>query len=524
MLASASSPALVSWMLAASGHISGVVIDPACGLGLLLATAAGTPHANVERLIGIDTDPHALRIAALRLLGHGQHAEFIDGDSLDDSGPTRSLDGASDLVISDVPAGLNPEWSNATTIFGRPPRNEQAYRWLARAYQLLKPGGRAVLCTPASTLNAPGRAAKFRQQLLKQGAVAAVITLPQGMRPGSAPDLAIWILEKRTQPQPRDVLSINGARLDQPKLPGAGPAELASNLERLLLITATNTSDGSDPLMRTGADPVAYRLIRTSEQSEISQENKTSQQDHAGIDLTPWSPLSRPLIRPTPQRMDADSPVSMLGVTPDGTRFRNDLLTTLSTLEDQIRQLRDFLYNRLDKPNDQPVTTTLDELFRTGQVILFIAEGADPHTARTFHLFTWPHQSTGTKRISQPNVPPTTAQNTDVIVATTARSGEVISWIHANQPRHAFNDVEYLLRIATPNDLLTPQVLANSINALSANRWPMTSRGPLDLRSAATLVIVPLDVNSQRGLTETLTLRKTLTDTARILPALQVWS
>ncbi|WP_327045400.1 N-6 DNA methylase [Microbispora sp. NBC_01189] len=176
--------------LAGSGIRS--VLDPACGLGTLLSTIGHLDQAH-----GQEADDTVARLARTRLALAGIEGAVRTGDSLrHDSWPGLTVDavlchppfnernwGYDDLVS-------DPRWE-----YGLPPKAESELAWVQHALAHLKPGGVAVLLMPAVAANRrSGR--RIRSNLLRQGALQAVIGLPSRMGVGTGLPLHLWVLRK----------------------------------------------------------------------------------------------------------------------------------------------------------------------------------------------------------------------------------------------------------------------------------------------------------------------------------------
>lgn len=151
------------------------VLDPASGTGELLAAALAS---GAGRVLAQDASAATAELARARLLPEkGRSAEALAGHALS----------------ADAFAGVE-----ADAVVCRPPvpaaAPEQAVAWAQYALSHLKPGGRAVLAMPPSAAAAPsGRQA--RAQMLRQGALRAVIALPVAVAPPYVP-LHLWVLER----------------------------------------------------------------------------------------------------------------------------------------------------------------------------------------------------------------------------------------------------------------------------------------------------------------------------------------
>ncbi|MCP9619927.1 N-6 DNA methylase [Nocardia otitidiscaviarum] len=170
------------------------VLDPACGSGGLLAAAA---RVGAHVCFGQDILPVQAQRAALLLSVHasGAGATFRAGDSLlDDAFPGLEVD----AVLCNPPyqqrdwgvdeLSLDPRWK-----YGTPSRGESELAWVQHALAHLRPGGTAVLLLPPAVASrATGR--RIRGELLRQGALRAVIGLPAGAAPPRQLGLQLWVL------------------------------------------------------------------------------------------------------------------------------------------------------------------------------------------------------------------------------------------------------------------------------------------------------------------------------------------
>ncbi|KKD09952.1 N-6 DNA methylase [Streptomyces sp. WM6386] len=195
------------------------VLDPACGSGTLLAAAAGR---GASKLYGQDTVPvQAQRTAVSLLLTAPESTVTVrTGDSLRaDSFP----DVVADAVLCNPPYGdrdwghdelaYDPRWA-----YGVPARAESELAWVQHALAHLAPGGYAALILPPATASrASGR--RVRAELVRSGALRAVVALPAGAAPPLHVGLQIWVLQRPEPggPERKSVLFVDTAT-------GAGPA------------------------------------------------------------------------------------------------------------------------------------------------------------------------------------------------------------------------------------------------------------------------------------------------------------
>ncbi|MGY5127954.1 N-6 DNA methylase [Streptomyces nigrescens] len=212
-------PAALMAELAASAGPLHTVLDPACGAGGLLTAAQeragqetgdGTdgaedaaPQADAPdgpvTLHGQEADPDLAALTALRLalLTPGARVRVRAADTLRaDAFP----DLAADAVLAHPPfnernwghdeLAYDPRWE-----YGFPARTESELAWVQHALARLRPGGTAVLLMPpAAASRRSGR--RIRADLLRRGALRAVIALPAGAAPPNGVPLHLWVLRK----------------------------------------------------------------------------------------------------------------------------------------------------------------------------------------------------------------------------------------------------------------------------------------------------------------------------------------
>lgn len=172
------------------------VLDPACGSGSLLAAAA---RLGATHLYGQDVLPVQAQRSAVRLLLTAPDAEVTmrSGDSLRaDAFPDLAVD----AVLCNPPYGdrdwghdalaYDPRWA-----YGVPPRAESELAWNQHVLSHLGSGGLAVmLLPPAAAARPSGR--RIRAELLRAGALRAVIALPPGASAPMHIGLHVWVLRR----------------------------------------------------------------------------------------------------------------------------------------------------------------------------------------------------------------------------------------------------------------------------------------------------------------------------------------
>ncbi|OWA05514.1 SAM-dependent methyltransferase [Streptomyces sp. CS113] len=191
------------------------VLDPACGTGTLLraATAAGTARPGQE-LYGQDSDPVLAALTALRLaLSTDAAVRIAAGDSLRaDARPGLRADAAlchppfNERNWGHDELAYDPRWE-----YGFPARTESELAWVQHALAGVRDGGTVVvLMPPAAASRRSGR--RVRADLLRRGALRAVIALPAGAAPPYNLPLHLWVLRRpeRAPAQPGLLLADTG--------------------------------------------------------------------------------------------------------------------------------------------------------------------------------------------------------------------------------------------------------------------------------------------------------------------------
>lgn len=194
----------------------GAVFDPAAGTGELLIAALDRAATDA---LGQELDGGLARLAELRLqsgysVAERESLEVAIGDSLRD-------DRFSGLRVQSVlchPPFGDRDWGHEELAhdprweYGIPPRSEPELAWVQHAMAHLEPGGRAVMLLPPAVVSRPsGR--RIRGELLRRGALRAIISLPVGaVRPRHVP-VHLWVLERLVGHGPADprVLLVEGS-------------------------------------------------------------------------------------------------------------------------------------------------------------------------------------------------------------------------------------------------------------------------------------------------------------------------
>ncbi|WP_405524863.1 N-6 DNA methylase [Streptomyces canus] len=188
-------PADLAALMADLAGPARTVLDPACGTGALLRAAATRPD---QELHAQDSAPELAALTTLRLaLQTWSTVRGAVGDSLRADAHPRLR---ADAVLCHPPfnernwghdeLAYDPRWE-----YGFPARTESELAWVQHALARLKDGGAGVLLMPpAAASRRSGR--RIRADLLRRGALRAVIALPVGAAPPYNIPLHLWVLRR----------------------------------------------------------------------------------------------------------------------------------------------------------------------------------------------------------------------------------------------------------------------------------------------------------------------------------------
>ncbi|MFJ4582285.1 N-6 DNA methylase [Streptomyces echinatus] len=204
-------PAELAGLMADLAGPARTVLDPACGTGALLRAVDTRPE---QELYAQDSAPELAALSALRLALHSRAAvRAAAGDTLRaDAHPGLRAD----AVLCHPPfnernwghdeLAYDPRWE-----YGFPARTESELAWVQHALARLADGGTAVLLMPPATASRrSGR--RIRADLLRRGALRAVVALPVGAAPPYNIPLHLWVLRRpdRTPASPEVLLVDTG--------------------------------------------------------------------------------------------------------------------------------------------------------------------------------------------------------------------------------------------------------------------------------------------------------------------------
>lgn len=168
------------------------VLDLACGTGALLA-AIGRQDRSAT-LTGMEPDHTRASIAHARL-GQRSPATVMSKDPLVIGVPAESHD----VVVSIPPFGRTLEDADPEILrslpFG-PVRGNADAAWPQLAFQALAPDGEALLVLP-HTLAIDERSDQIRREIIRQGVLAAVVTLPPKAHPSGRLLTDLWVISRR---------------------------------------------------------------------------------------------------------------------------------------------------------------------------------------------------------------------------------------------------------------------------------------------------------------------------------------
>ncbi|WP_306323630.1 MULTISPECIES: N-6 DNA methylase [unclassified Streptomyces] len=178
-------------------------LDPACGTGALLDAVRAHAPGPGRTLYGQDASAELAALTALRLAldgNGGADAPAVRTAAADTLRSDALSDVRADAVVAHPPfnergwghdeLAYDPRWE-----YGLPARTESELAWVQHALARLKDGGSAVLLMPPTVASRrSGR--RIRADLLRRGALRAVIALPAGAVPPNNIPLHLWVLRR----------------------------------------------------------------------------------------------------------------------------------------------------------------------------------------------------------------------------------------------------------------------------------------------------------------------------------------
>ncbi|WP_316529473.1 N-6 DNA methylase [Kitasatospora brasiliensis] len=214
-------PSLADTMAEIAAELRGTaevrhVVDPACGVGNLLESAARRWGGEEGlRLTAVDSDPVSARLTMARLALERPEARstVLTADTLRED---PVLNGPADVVLCNPPANER-DWGHAELAtdrrwqHGQPPRTESELAWIQHILSVLGEDGVAVvLLPPAVASRRAGR--RIRAALLRSGVVRGVVALPTGAAPPYGVGLHLWLLSAPgRRPAAASVLFVDAA-------------------------------------------------------------------------------------------------------------------------------------------------------------------------------------------------------------------------------------------------------------------------------------------------------------------------
>ncbi|MEV5953598.1 N-6 DNA methylase [Streptomyces sp. NPDC051987] len=205
-------PAELAALMADLAGPARTVLDPACGTGALLRAVAVRPG---QELYAQDSAPDLAALTALRLALHsraGVHGAAGDTLRADAHPGLRA-----DAVLCHPPFNER-NWGHdelaydARWEYGFPARTESELAWVQHALARLADGGTAVLLMPPAVASRrSGR--RIRADLLRRGALRALVALPAGAAPPYSIPLHLWVLRRPDRmPATPEVLLVDTGR------------------------------------------------------------------------------------------------------------------------------------------------------------------------------------------------------------------------------------------------------------------------------------------------------------------------
>ncbi|RKN37488.1 type I restriction-modification system subunit M/S [Streptomyces hoynatensis] len=217
------------------------MLDPACGSGSLLAAAAQRTR-RAGRVDGDSYEAYATdrgnpRLAMMNLAIHGVEGPVVH--AADPVSLFRSRGGSpADRVVSNPPFNQRIEEVDIVRWpFGVPPRSNANFAWLQLAWARLSTDGIAVLIMPPRAAWSEGSEAAIRANMIRNGTLLSIISLPAHLFAHTAIPVHVWVLARdKSHHLPADarrsVLFIDASRLGT-RAPRQRNTLTAADVERI---------------------------------------------------------------------------------------------------------------------------------------------------------------------------------------------------------------------------------------------------------------------------------------------------
>jgi type I restriction enzyme M protein len=243
---------------------SGIVYDPAAGLGQLLVESSSEGPAT--QLFGQEMNRRTWELGTINLAVHDIAATYECGDVFaKDAFP----DLLADRVLAVPPFGQllrnidqlrdDPRW-----VFGEPTPKDGNIAWIQHCLHHLGNAGRAYIVMPRGVLFEGGRSGRVRQRIIKAGLLDAVIALPSGMFSNTSIPSVLLVFERNRRNagspgSPGSVLMVDASEA------GEKEARAATRLQAAAIARVTSLYHA----WRQGKLPPAQELVAVAQFDDI---------------------------------------------------------------------------------------------------------------------------------------------------------------------------------------------------------------------------------------------------------------
>ncbi len=255
-------PELAELMLDLTGTVTGCLLDPACGSGGILLAGIKRGYTRVE---GQELNPSLALITALRLtLANAPAFDVHAGDSLRADAYPK---GFANAVVCDPPFadrnwGQEELANDSRWEYELPSRLESELAWVQHALAHVVPGGMVVVLMPPAAASRPsGR--RIRANLVRRGALRAVMSLPPRLAAHYALALQLWVLQRPSEQHAQSHLLLvdaSGFSAGQTRY-GTQPTETAPTWDEIrAVINQAWTAFREDPGSVSAASDIALAV------------------------------------------------------------------------------------------------------------------------------------------------------------------------------------------------------------------------------------------------------------------------
>lgn len=194
----------------------GTILDSACGTGGFFDSIEKAYPDEKFNFYGQEFNPSTLALAKLRF-AFNHNNKVVFGNPISTLQDDQFPDLKADYVIMHPPFNIKSWMTNKNSYdsrfkYGLPPKSNANLAWIQHAIHHLNDKGKGVLLMSNGALNARGKEAEIRRNLINDDLIEAIITLPSQLLANTNIPSSLWLLNKN-RVHKNKILFIEGSDL-----------------------------------------------------------------------------------------------------------------------------------------------------------------------------------------------------------------------------------------------------------------------------------------------------------------------